>query len=158
MPLKITAKLRLQTALALLAETIKNHNEFVQQNFLSTTQLIHQQTAKIEDVQTMIRSVFSGGVPVRLSADFTQNDSQVADGDRLPNQAPQVPNLQNSIQASYRMSCNISTVVDVWREYSEGIFGGPALHRLEEQFGTSGGEVTTDFSDADSPSSTRSNA
>lgn len=47
--------------------------------------------------------------------------------------------LQNSSPASlvqYKMNRNLVKVTDIWREYSVGLSGGPAIEYLENNYGT----------------------
>ena len=51
----------------------------------------------------------------------------------LPTAVP-TQNQQDMLQ--YKMNRNLVTVVDVWREYSVGVNGGPSIKHLEETYNT----------------------
>lgn len=47
------------------------------------------------------------------------------------------PNSVVNAPTAYSMNRSLVSITDVWREYAVGLFEGPSVKRLEEQFGTS---------------------
>jgi hypothetical protein len=98
---------------------------------------------KLSTIQDNIRDVLSGRVPVFINADYnsisqhppftvTSDNANMPPHSRASDSEPaaNVTPLQ-----TYKMSRGIKTVADLWREWSVGLSGGPAIQDLETRLG-----------------------
>jgi hypothetical protein len=94
--------------------------------------------AKISRVERMFEDLATGAAPIRLNVAFPQQSSESVGQRRTESCA--VPVSANPCSSgeepSYKMCRGIESVVDLWREWKEGIGGGPAVELLETNCGT----------------------
>jgi hypothetical protein len=102
------------------------------QHKMVTTQIERKTEAldgKVTNLSSMLERIVSNGASVRLQFDWG--------ADAHPQETPQYAHdaPQPSSHQEYKMSRSVTTVTDLWMEWSQGVNGGTAVRSLEERHG-----------------------
>ncbi|KAL3693133.1 hypothetical protein R1sor_006784 [Riccia sorocarpa] len=139
-------KLQLQRALPVLAERISIMHQDLSSKISGIDLKLSGQTKEIKRLGQHLEDILQGRTEMRLTARFDMGWSDTTQGTRN--------NLDSAVEATragvveanrvgtdeefprkYKLSRGIATVSDLWREWTEGIGGGPAVKDLERNRG-----------------------
>jgi len=137
---------RLQNAMPLLSQKIQDLHSDVKATVITSVNPLAETALKL---QNNISDLLSGRVPVFINADYGTRPEQVptitaAVADSTVQPSSPIASDADVIavtRPSYRMSRGIRTVTDFWREWSEGLSGGPAVRDLELKYGAKWSEA-----------------
>ena len=122
----------LQKAMPALSEKLGAIHSDLKSTFSTQIAPISKDVAKLQD---QISDFFSGKVPIAINADFGALRSQPADSEnnQVSGATLAAPVAENPM--IYKLSRGIQTVTDLWREWTSGVAGGPAVKDLELRWG-----------------------
>lgn len=80
---------------------------------------------------------FPANLPLHNPQPLPTNEDDIQIDDNASENTPADTVMEPAVVPAYRMSRTLTTIVDLWREYTTGIGGGPAVKELEGQFRSS---------------------
>ncbi|KAL3694617.1 hypothetical protein R1sor_008268 [Riccia sorocarpa] len=134
-------KLQLQRAMPLLADRITALHQDLGSKITRVDLLLGEQMEEITSLKQQLRDIMSGRAELRLNARFDMDWPRTEELTHVPQDSHHgvVPAVSPEVELprTYKLSRGIVTTIDLWREWTEGLGGGPAVRVLESKWGAS---------------------
>ncbi|KAL3702058.1 hypothetical protein R1sor_020080 [Riccia sorocarpa] len=136
------AELQLQRAMPIMTDRISSLHEDLTNKFNGVELRLSQQTEELRGLKSRLEDIMNGNAEMRLCARFDMNWPSSRQTSTLEQRVDVNTNAGSSrietidLPRTYRLSRGIITVTDLWREWTEGLGGGPSVKELERKWGT----------------------
>ncbi|KAL3676502.1 hypothetical protein R1sor_026450 [Riccia sorocarpa] len=133
-------ELQLERAMPVMADRITALHQDLSSKFTTVELLLSQQKEEITSLKQHVIDIMTGRTELRLNARF---DMQWPRTEEHPTPVVQDNHqgvvesvrIEASVPRTYKLSRGIVTTVDLWREWTVGLGGGPAVRELESKWG-----------------------
>ncbi len=133
------AEIRMQQAMPDMLNHINTLGQSLGDKINGLASSIFDCGSSIKETDSFLREVFDGKRPIFLNS---------SPPERIPTNSPPaipVPPLRiahsetrgevtTNIPISYTMSRGVTTITEAWREYKDGLYGGPSIEFLEKNY------------------------
>ncbi|KAL2622031.1 hypothetical protein R1flu_002236 [Riccia fluitans] len=136
-------ELHVQRAMPVMADRISVMHQDLISKISGGTRQLDKHREETSKLRKHLDDIFSGIAEMRLNARF---DMERPRTDEIPISVPQThfsvatessgTDIELNIPKSYKLSRGVVTVIDLWREWTEGLAGRLPVQLLEKKWGT----------------------
>ena len=123
---------RLQQAVPLIAEKLASLTEILQDHHNHIASKLNSQLESHFSLERKLADIFSGRSSIRVVADRFSLEQETTE---TATEADGAPTASDSNIPKYTLCRSLSTVHEVWKEYTEGFGNNASVKELEQKYG-----------------------